>query len=353
MHTFDPLSINSTIVRLKSVSLAVGGSMVIIDEDASTEENEVTKRVSIPLAVARDFIQRCDKVSKYIEPILVNIVWYQNIALVMERIPDMNTDVESWNPISKLIADAVVNRISKDEHDWYFDGRYIYRFESNDVPREIAKGDTLTEDGAFRTVAVQAINTMRFHERSVDIAPRACIAMYFDHDHYAVSAPIWQSTSGIGKGHLSSDEDEESKVGKSNVGSLSAQFDTIDEKLCVNLEFALRAGRSLRTMFGSEQLEPLELAKLMIDLRTVNLPALPSSVKSTYAIGLSFTHAMAWMLGFVARSSNDIGTVVELRALVKHLTGRGIARKSSVSVSNIYEAGHIVEIGRLDWQEAA
>lgn len=344
MHKFDPLSVSTQVVMLKSVTTALGGSISVLDEQLSTDSNEVTKRIEVFFSVARDFIQRHDKVTQYLVPIAVNLVMYQDIIITMERIPDNSINIADWTPISKLVANQIVDKLSIDSSDWYFDGRYIYKFEINDLVAALQAAVCLTDNCMFRTIGVQCLDTMKFHNSKISLDPRACIAFMLDEENFSISPPIWKSTTGIGQGHLQNDEDADDRDGKGQVGALSGQFDSIDAKLCVNLEFALRAAKEIGKIFGYEKIEPLQLPQLMVDLKTINLPSLSSAVKQTYAINMSFTQALAWILGLISRAPDDINTVIKMRQVIKHLTSRGIERKSSLDVDRIYHGGSMQRV---------
>lgn len=198
----------------------------------------------------------------------------------------------------------------------------------------------LTRDGSFRKVIAQSIDM-----QTIDVATklaatdRSCLAFVTANGAGVVSPPIWKNLSDVGVTQLSkavsvddedgdeNDEDDEDSANTSN----SFSFDRIDETLSVNLNFALKAGNDIGRTFGYECVEPLRLPQLMIELCTVNLPNIPKSIKATYGIGLKFTHTISWLLG-MSTKANSLDQYIVVRALLKHLTKKGIFR------DNIFDA---------------
>ena len=361
MIRFDPKLLSVEIVQLKAVSTALGGGIMIVDQDVP--EHEELKRIPVPFAVARDFIERHAKMTKYLRPVYTAVVRYADVVVAMERHPAGGLGIlvddkgNQWTPISKLIVDQVINNLDGDtENDWFVDGRYIYKFSDKSIEKVLQAADPLTENKTFRKVTVETIDMADFHKPKVNFEKRACIAFVHGQD-WSISPPIWKSVDNIGSSRLNaeasflvSDERSDDREKDTNAGNVLARFDSIDQKLCVNLEFALRAGKDIGRVFGYETIQPLQLPRLMTELRTVNLPSLPKFIKSTYDIGMSFTHTLAWLLGMQKRA-NTLEAMIAIRGIIKHLTKRGIYRRNSLDVNKIFVDVNQPDVARVDLSE--
>ena len=218
--------------------------------------------------------------------------------------------------------------------NWFFDGCFMYHFPDS-VENCVQAGKFMSQNGAFRSIEVSAISLNKIHDREkIEPAERTCLAFVSSTGQYALTPPIWKQLDDVGGTVLNrSDADEEERV---------FPFDAIDEHLEVNLSFALKAGSEIGQLFGHEAIEPLQLPDLMIELRTVNLPKISRSVKSTYDVGMSFTHAMAWLIGLSNRT-DTLASYVVLRSLLKYLTSKGIFRKNMFNENAVFKNGYDIE----------
>jgi hypothetical protein len=121
--------------------------------------------------------------------------------------------------------------------------------------------------------------------------------------------------------------------------------------MAVSLNFALAAGVELSEVFGYESIQPLQLPKLMVQLKTVNLPKLPKEIKATFNIGMTFTQTFAWLLGF-AKQADTLAQEEAVRRLLKYLTSKGIYRKDSLKNDKIYQGGVVTEVPMLTLDQA-
>lgn len=357
MIKFDASKLSVEIVRLKMVTTALGGSISIVDEDKSTDALEVLKRISVPLAVTRHFIEQTKKVTRYLKPVYTAVVRYGNHVVALERHPlaglgELETEglygKRRWMPECESNLETLIKpMIASSGHNWYFDGRYVYSFSGSSVERAVGEGDHLTHDGQFRKVAVVAIDLQHVSDKT-NIAPstRTCMAFVSSTGEMAVSPPIWKNISDIGSSKMkkgkeqANDDDDDDDDVEVTVNNLYT-FDTINDMFAVNLNFALKAGREIGQTFGYENVEPLQLARLMIELHTTNLPNVPKQVKATYDIGLPFTHVLAWLIG-MSRQANTLETFVMMRSLMKYLTKKGIFKADKFNADRVFKAGQNV-----------
>lgn len=345
MIKFDPAELSYEVVLLKNITQALGGSIQIVDEEKTIGDKEVYQRVPVPLSVARAFIMKHQKVTKYLKPVLTAIVKYGDRVIAMERHPmggmgervsiGLDGEPVMWTPYSQSNLDRfVLPTLYNSNRDWFFDGRYVYSFTNNDIEEVLHSGVSVTNDNKFRKVIATSIDLQELaNADKLQPQERSCLAYVSDLGDIAISPPIWKDLESLGQTKMADDE--------ASLVNLQS-FDKIDEKMSVNLNFALKAGNEIGKMFGYEMVEPLQLPRLMIELHTVNLPNIPKQVKATYDIGLQFTHALAWLLG-MSRKAQTLDTYVMMRSLMKYLTKKGIFHNSTFQASSVFQSEQTIE----------
>lgn len=345
MIKFDLNKIRIDIVNLKSCTAALGGSVRVLDEKRTAMTGkEVFSKINVPMALIRTFKLR-HKTSTYLRPVVTALVYYENQVVAIERHPlgTIGTKVSdglfgerTWTPDCESNLSRFIEPLVQ-RGDWFFDGKYIYHFD-RPLNQCVSEGKFLTETGNFRTVEVSAIQLSNLDDRTkLEPSIRTCLAFVVKNGQYAVTPPIWKDLGNVGSSSLASKNNESKDGGVEYAPTF--QFSEIDSQLCVNLSFALKAGKEVGELFGHESVDPLMLPELMIKLDTVNLPNIPSSVKQTFAVGMKFTHAMAWLIGLTARSNTLDGFLV-LRSLLKYLTTKGIFRADMFVPNHVFTAGN-------------
>lgn len=337
MIKYDPSLMTIELVRIKSLSLALGGSITIIDEEKSDDTKEVTKRIESPIAPTRAFIQKHKKNTKYLIPVWTAIVRYDNKICALERHPlgtfgDVETEgldgtMRVWEPDSQLNLDRYIHPlVNKPGKEWFFDGRYIYSFTNDNIDSIVRQAPYLSQSGNFRKINVMSIDTQKvMYADELQPVERTCVAYVSSTGEYSITPPIWKNLDSVGGTKIT--EDESTKMG--------FNFDSLNEYMAVNLNFALNAGKQIGEMFGYDRIEPLQLPRLMIDLHTVNLPNIPKQIKSTYDIGMSFSNTFAWLLGLL-READTLESYIMMRSIMKYLTQKGIYRANTFKEANIF-----------------
>ena len=321
---FDPSKVRFQNVKIKRVTTALGGSISILDEEQFAKTGkEKFHKIEIPMSLARMF-QVKHKVSQFMVPHESVLMWYDNIVISLEKAVENAREQVSFDGVTRkwisnlehhyktLFDDEFANPTK----DWYFDGLYAYNFQNNNLAEVVAHARRLDETGAFRAVDVQAVHLTHLHFKPAEYTKRSCVAFVIDKDTFSVSAPIWKQFDE--KVRLTKTEDDEDG-GKE---SLISSFKGIDSQIAINVNFALRAAKELAEQFGYESIQPLQLPKMMVQLKTVNLPRLPKEVKATVDIGLKFTHGLAWLLG-LQYSATTPEQILTIRALIKYLMTKG------------------------------
>jgi hypothetical protein len=231
--------------------------------------------------------------------------------------------------------------IDHSNNTWYFDGRYVYAFAQRCVEETLAQGQLLSDDGSFRKVPTQTFDLNTLHSKNVlNIAERSCLGFVSKRGDYIVSPPIWKNLDDVGATQLT--KANSSGMIDDDTGLAIGKFDTINDTLSVNLNFALKAAGEVGKVFGYEAVEPLQLSRLMIELCTVNLPNVPKEIKSSYCTGMKFTHAIAWLLG-LQRRADTLETMIMVRGLLKYLTKRGIFRSNLFTAGKVFHEGMSVD----------
>lgn len=338
MIPFDINKLQVKHVKIKSVSSAIGGMCSILDETRSTPEKEVFTKVRIPVTVARTFVATY-KIKAYIKPVLGCMVTYDGKVIALERHPAGNLGKEEtqglfgmvkWQSQCEQHVQQTLTPLVTDEQ-WYTDGTYAYKFPDG----AIESADKLSECGSFRQVNAATMRLASLALPSFDINERVALGYFIDDDTYTISSPIWKTLNRIGSKQMERATEDESVT---HLVVDLHQFDKINETLCVNLAFALKAGRELTDTFGYDAIQPLNLPELMLRLRTVNLPNVAGSVKNTYDIGLPFSHGVAWLLGLL-RQVDTLESYMVVRSLLKYLTTRGVYRKGAFDATSILQSG--------------
>lgn len=351
MIAFDTALVTFDIVRLKTITTALGGSMSVIDEATSTDKKEVLKRIELPLAVARDFIQRHGKITRYLKPVYIGIARYGNLVISLERHPlstfgeleseSVDGTMRRWEPDMVTHFEQISKAIELSANKWYFDGRYAYAFAQECLTETLNQGQKLTDDGQFRKIPTQTFDlNIMFSKNSLNISERSCLGFVSSRGAFGISPPIWKNLDDVGATQLT--RANSSGMVDDDSGLAIGKFDTINDTTSVNLNFALKAANEVGKVFGYEAVEPLQLSRLMIELCTVNLPNLPKEIKASYCVGMKFTHAIAWLMGLLRRS-DTLETVIMVRSLLKYLTKRGIFRTNMFNSTAVFRAGKTVQ----------
>lgn len=329
---------------VKSLTTALGGSISVVDDERSTDDKEVYKKIKTPMAVVRKFVEANNKVSRYLQPVLTAVTFYGDHVVALERHPynkngdlieNLAGELVNWTSQSEHNLDKYVMPLTRND-DWFIDGSFIYTFSDKDI----ANATQLSGCGRFNAVEVRAFKLADIHrsDKMVNPETRSCLLYKTACGSTAMSPPIWKQLSGVGEKALGLTEDEDNgSVSADALGVVQGahQFDRIDDTLAVNLSFVLTAGKKIADVFGYDSIEPLGLDELMIQLRTVNLPRVANEVKQTFDTGLPFTQTVAWLLGLTTRAESLDGYIV-LRSLLKYLTTKGIYRRNSFTPSAVY-----------------
>jgi hypothetical protein len=349
MFKFDHSQVRFQRVKFKRVSTALSGSATILDEEhfASTGKEKFHK-IDIPMSLARMFKVK-HKITQFMIPHEGLIMWYGDKVISIEKAPlnerftkDIYGNDVLWNSNIEFHYEDLYNQqLRNDLVDWYFDGTYMYNFYGEDLKGLVNRSEHLDSTGQFRSINCQSIHLTYLNFKPHDVSTRTCVAMVVNEDVFSISAPIWKAIEVKARLVNSDDEDVNERL------SIISSFKNIDKQIAVNLNFALRAAKELANEFGYESIQPLQLPKMMLQLKTVNVPRLPKEVKATTDIGLKLTHGLAWLLGLQYRSTT-LDQYMVIRQLIKYMLTKGYFWKDKTKKNKIMRHSGITEIPLID-----
>jgi hypothetical protein len=352
MIPFDAKMLTIEFVQLKTVTTALGGAITCVDDQRSRPNKEVYRRISVPFATARRFQQQ-HKTSKYLRPVWTAVIRYGDLVIALERHPlgamgeieeeRFDGKVRRWEPFCERSIHQVIVPKTKAHDDWWFDGRYMYRF-SRGIEHAVEHGRWLSKDGQFRAVECIAVdfNDLELQSKVSLEEKRTCVVFIATTGDFALTPPVWKTFDIV----------ERTSDVKTKVTTQRFDFDEFDDKMALNISFAIKAGQELTDVFGHSIVEPLELPDLMVRMRTVNLPAIDGNIKATTPIHLSFKHAIAWLIGLLAQCETLDGYLT-LRNLLKYLISKGVMRKDIFESSRLFRDDFDGQIPLLSREQAA
>lgn len=345
MYAFDENLMSVAFHRVKAVSLALGGSLIIIDEERTKATGrEVQFRIEVPYAVCRRFFLDNKKVKSFLRPMWIAIVRYGEHIVCIESHPlkalgnlyeeGVFDASRRWEPKAvqnfALLQKEVLSKFDKSE--WMFDGRYVYRYSDSVTP--------ISADGRFHAVVAEAVD---FYSMASDVSAksRTCIQYTAADGTTCVTPPIWVNVTELGTARKSNTDEEDLMFVKANNESdrVSDMMGKLDRTRTINLNWVLHAAKVVGSIYGYKEVEPLGLASLMTTLCTVNLPNLPKAVKSTFGIDMPISHALAWLMGKL-KNESELKNIIQLRACIKYLLGRASFAHASMAHDQIYFEGH-------------
>lgn len=351
---FDPELVTFQKVKVKRVTTALGGSVTVLDEaHFARTGKEIFHKIDCPVAVARAFGMK-HGMSAFLKPAETCLSFYDGRIISIELAPahlknerftqGLFEDSREW--LSQSEANFRVHiRKQLAEGVWYFDGLYVYKFAKDNLLEAVADSKPLIADGSFRDVRCTAVNLSRLYagseslsekqkqksaEDALAIEERSCLGFALG-EISVVSPPIWKDLSNVHDRKMKGRDIDTTEDG---VFDSAATLSTMDDKLFVNLQFALTAGKEISQAFGYDKIAPLQFPKLMIQLRTVNLPAMVKEIKATHNIGMKFTHALAWLLGLL-HTATGVDQMNAIRRMLKYLTTKGVYRAASMDEKNV------------------
>ncbi len=355
---FDPELLSVIPVEVKSLSIALGGSIRIVDDEDKTDVKGLL--MDIPYHLVRRF-KGVAGATKFIVPNKAEVIMYGDQPVCFERFPyaaykteqlrqTMPEDLKNWKSWSQRILDRVILpyiQSTSNQFQWCIDGYFIYALPKNQSDW-VKSSSALNAEGTFRALRVKGFKLVDFASGKLTkeekpeyfMQGKDCLVYKAPDGSVFVTPPIWNHLGEIGSKKLAVDDkgNDDDEVGSDvSRGERvdNTLFDTIDKDLMVNISFALESAAKLSKRFGFECVEPLQLPELMVAYTTVNLKSMPKGVKQTGPCGIQFTHTLAWLFGLY-RDTADMTEMLEFRSILKYLTGKGIQHSQVVALESIY-----------------
>lgn len=346
MIPFDIDKITFQHVRIKRTTTGSGGMVRVLDEEASSKNNEVFVNLKSDWSLVRRF-KKINEQSEFLEPVLGCIAWYDGVMIALEKhamgdVEDEETigdHTSQWKSNIENNLDWLRQYVAHDPMiPWFVDGYQVYRFI------EAVAEEDLSSDGAFAQVPAICHEFKSMDSKDIFEMPKTKMCLRFRTEgnvlqpaRSALSAPIWRNLAAVGQKELknAAEDDDSGVVHKVRN---TKQFDRVDKHLAVNVDFALKAANDLQGPFGIEVSEPLNLDTLIVKLGTVNLPGVARSIRKSYDIGIQFTHALAWLIGLTDKT-HTLESYMAVRGVMKYLTGAGVYRKKAMEHSALFHKG--------------
>lgn len=308
---FDQNKLEFKRIRLKSIN-ATQGYLTYLDEEITDKEKYI--KLSCNGTLMRAYYNTY-RISNYQIPQEACIAIYDGSVISIEKSIINERYTESLDGTLKLWSPQIIGLFDKIAEiatgDWYIDGSYLYQFTGEEHP--------LTSDNKFSSRFVRAIQlTYLGFIAEVNVETRHCLKYTSNVGSSVTTPPIWKSL--IGQSSIKTDNDE--------LASLT-RFEKIDETKLVNLQFAISCGYQLSKQFGYHIIEPLQLPKMMVQLKTVNLISLSSELKQTFDIGTPFTFVMSWLMG-LSRNIRTFDDMLVLRRVMRSLTTNGLYHRAKL-----------------------
>ena len=363
MFKFDQSKLHIEFVKLKSCSTALGGSIRVLDEVKSTPEHKIYKKINIPFAVARSFQQTYEK-SEFVEPVVTALTYYGDHVVCVERHTDVKGQLTTkgfdgedrmWIPRTKVGIDNFLLPLLNDGREWYIDGKYVYTFGNssgnNTKAYFLEHARPITSDGTLRSIECIAFDlsdiagkrstssrSTKKKRSSVSdkewyhaLVPesRACYGFVVG-SIVTITPPLTKQLAIAGNAITITVKDENNRVTELD------RLEMINDTLYVNVAFALRTSEIIGNLWGYEMVEPLRLDNLIVELGTVNIPALPKSVKNTKAISMDFVTALSWLIGMINRCTT-LNELMEIKSCISFLLTRGCFEKTMFDTDAIFK----------------
>lgn len=306
MIKFDKSQFRIEFCGLRALSKATIDPKITYVRDGGDEVKQ-----AVPTSIARITRSKLHGVTRF------HTAYPTCLAFVGDRVVSMSVpvgadykmyqDTGDWISILETRASLVETL----DDTWHWDGQYAYHFVGHEIP---------FGDSNLGWIKVKAINFYRFSEEKADLIEHLAALCFRD--------PItkkWTRTGPIARYSgdrvsLIEDDDLSSNLIK------GTDLQRMDAQRFVNLRFVNYAARVLTNQFGYEVTEPLGLPLLMIEHRTFNLGGLATPVQMSSRAPLSFTQAVAWMIGLQSKA-RDLSDVVAIKSCMKMLLSKGSGRQ--------------------------
>lgn len=310
MFTFNKDSLHIEYVTLLALSKAT------IDPNVSFRDSEgATHKMQIPVSVARIVRSRLKSVSRFPNG------YPAALAFVEGRIVAMDVAVDKAYKMYKELGEWISCIETRKEHlnaiegEWLWDGQYAYRFVGDVKPM----GQT-----NFGNIDTKVFNLYRLGEEKGDLIENLVALCFRDPEtkEWVKTVPLTRHSGAFLQ--ITGDVDKFNKM--DHFVDEDETFLQIDSNVFPNLRFVTYAAKALSRQFGYESVEPLGLPILMMEHQTFNIGGLPTEMQAASAAPMSFSCALAWMIG-MNREVESLDDLIAVKASTKMLLTKGNTTK--------------------------
>lgn len=314
MFTFNKESLHIEYVELLSLSKATIDPNVQFRDAAGQ-----THKMQIPVSVARIVRGRLKSVSRFPAGYPAALAFVDGRIVSMDvavgKAYKMYKDLGEW--ISCLeTRKELLNAI---EGEWLWDGQYAYRFVGDVKPM----GQT-----NFGNIDTRVFNLYRLGEEKGDLIENL-VALCFRNpktQEWVKTTPLTRHSGAFLQ--ITGDVDKFNKMDQ--FVDEDEAFLEIDSNVFPNIRFVNYAAKALSRQFGYESVEPLGLPILMMEHQTFNIGGLPTEMQAASAAPMSFSCALAWMIGF-NQQVESLDDLIAIKSSTKMLLTKGNTTKRELA----------------------
>ena len=220
---------------------------------------------------------------------------------------------DNWVPNIHVNLTKLTNLV---DDSWTTDGMFIYQWDKRSLIET-------NKDSPFSRWQVRAINLFKLKSEP-ELGFEDFVRSYRTVIGFEVNGSIIPSPT-IGM----ADE----KKGMLKKMDLGYSLHTIDEAFYVNVDVALKLAQIVGKAYGYEKNEFLEIPKLMINYKTINIAHMPKAVKKVSPISRSLLSVIAWVIGLTSKEQ-DIYTLQEFQKVFVTLFNKGVVAKDRLKEDN-------------------
>ena len=320
MIPFNTADLTITIGVMQKISPS--GYMILLDDSNKPRRVDILPKVYYNWTTSH-------KLPYFEKGKKVGILSYKGKIIDLEAGPTKGFDkeyYESWRPLMMEQIGALEAVVGNGE-GWRTDGNFIYNFSKDAKMRE--------KSFPFSHYEIRCINLTKL-KLAAFIGTTGVIYTYrqiftFDIDGQRIFSPTIGATDDLKK----SFRDFES----------SFSLDAMNEHCYVNLDAILKLARIIGKNYGYEKNEYLQIPRLMLKYKTINIAQLPKPIKKTTPSPLSVYSLMAWLLGFVSKE-NDIYKLQQLQKGFVTLLSKGLVMKRHID-ADIYTSGESIPLAKI------
>lgn len=310
MFKFNKESLQIEYITLLSLSKAT------IDPNVSFRDSEgLVHKMQIPVSVARIVRGRLKGVSRFPNGFPAALAFVDGRIVAMDvaegKSYKMFKDLGEW--ISCI--ETRKEHLNAIEGDWLWDGQYAYRFVGDVKPM----GQT-----NFGSIDTKVFNLYRLGEKEGDLVENLVALCYRNPEtkEWIKTTPMTRHSGAFLQ--ITGDVDKFNRTDQFVDGDDT--FVEIDSNVFPNIRFVNYAAKALSRQFGYESVEPLGLPILMMEHQTFNIGGLPTEMQAASAAPMSFTCALAWMIG-MNREVESLDDLIAVKSSTKMLLTKGNTTK--------------------------